>query len=410
MLYFKHNELAEKYRVSLKTVHNWIDTAKRGKVNLKLYKTSNRTYIADTAENTLVLQKLATKGKKFRNTLHHKTIRPNPNFYEIYNHRHILDIITNLSVHREIPREYNYFEEGAVNWDKWLRHLAAEEASNILKGTVELISINTEALDRLLEGAKKVNVIDLGVGNAHPVKELLHHLIEKQLLHRYIGIDISTAMLSIAERNVKEWFGDKINFEGHVRDISYDHFDDLLVDDMVGKDAEETINLVLLLGMTPSNIRSFTDAFKAAYSSMNSNDLLLYVTKPDTEASRQYLDFNPVPGESKLSPNHKYVLDLMNIDESFYDVEMGFDVKQRMRYVRVRLKTAITIDFSYGQIDRAVSFEKGDTILLLRVWHLTAIENIAELEKIGLKSLQFSLTKDQQYLLTISGVEVNKNS
>jgi uncharacterized SAM-dependent methyltransferase len=408
MRYFKHSELTELYHVSLKTVHNWIDAAKQGKVSLKLHQASNRTYIADTPENSLILKQLSEKGKKYRNTVHNKVIHPKSEFYEIYSRRQILDIITNVNVHGEIPRQYNYLKDGATNWDNWLNRLAKEEASNILKGTVELIRANMGAIERLLEGGKKVNVIDLGVGNAYPVKELLGHLIEMGVLHRYIAIDISPSMLAVAERNIKEWYGDKVQFEGYVRDISYEHFDDLLVDDMLDKEADSTINLVLLLGATPVNFRSFTDVFNAVRSSMGGNDLLMYTDKPDTETSRRYFDFNSLPGAGKLSPNHQYILDLMNIDESLYDVEMGFDPAQRMRYIRVRMKAAITIKFNFGDTERVVNLEKGDAILLLRVWHMTALELISAFEGTGFTLVQSSLTKDRQYFLSISAVETKQ--
>jgi uncharacterized SAM-dependent methyltransferase len=98
----------------------------------------------------------------------------------------------------------------------------------------------------------------------------------------------------------------------------------------------------------------------------------------------------------------------MNVDESLYDVEMGFDIAQRMRYIRVRLKTAITIQFNFGDTERNVNFEKGDTILLLRVWHMTALEIISVFEKAGFTLVQSSITKDRQYFLSISAVEAKR--
>lgn len=409
MIYFKHPELSDKYHVSLKTIHNWIDGAKQGKVALKLHTVSNRTYIANTPENILALTKLAEKGKKYRNTLHHKTIQPEPAIYDILSRRQILDVINNLNVHKELPKQYDYLQDGASNWDNWIKRLAKEDASaNLLKGTLELIHANMAVIDRLLVDNKKVNVIDLGVGNAYPVKELLAHLVELGILHRYIAIDISPAMLEIAKRNVKEWFGEDFPYEGYVRDITHEQFDDLLVDDMLDNKGEETTNLVLMLGGTPTNFRSYGSAFRAAYNSMGSNDLIMHTIKPDTETARQYFDFNSTPNSNdKLSPGDQngYLLSLLNIDPSLYDVERGFDPTQMIRYVRIRLKASITVQFTFDKKKRTVSLEKGDTVLLHRIMHLSALEIISEFEKLGFTLLQSSLTKDRQYLLTICGLE-----
>lgn len=405
MIYFKHSELVDEYRVSLKTVHNWIDAAKQGKVDLRLHQENGKTYIANSPDNIAALKKLADKGKKYRNTLHQKVVTPQPEFYELYSQRQILDIISNLTIHREIPRQYNYMDGGAKSWDDWVNRLQIEEEANILKGTQELLHANLGSLDLLLQGGKRVNIIDLGVGNALPVKELLSHLLEMGMLHRYIGIDISEDMLRIAEKNIDEWFDGKVRFEGYVRDISYERFDDLLVSDSLNNDTGEVINLVLLLGGTPMNFRSPQDVLNVIYGSMGEHDLLAYTDKPDTEASRRYFDFNPKPGSIRLSPNHSFILGLMNIDQSLYDVEMGFNEQKRMRYIRIKLKAALSIKFKFESGERSVALEKGDTILLLRIWHQSIHEMIANFEEIGLTLLQSSLTKDRQFLLTISGVD-----
>lgn len=409
MQYFKHAELAAKYHVSLKTVHNWIEAAKHGKGNLKLHTHNGRTYIANTPENTTTLARMSESGKKYRNTIHHKDVYPEQEFYDTFSNRQILDIITNLNVYGEIPRQYNYFKNGATNWDNWLKRLAGQDHSNILTGTIELIDINLSAIERLLEGKKKINVIDLGAGNAYPVKDLLSYLLKKGILNRYIAIDISESMLAVAKDNTRKWFGDEFNFEGYVRDMSFERFDDLIVEDMLEKDARETINLVLLLGATPGNFRSTQSIYKTVHDSMGDKDLLLYTGKPDTETARRYFDFNSSSEPSKLSPNHKYILDILNIDADLYDVEMGYDQIKRMRYIRVRLLKSLTLHFSAQNIERSLDLEKGDTILLLRVWHQTAVEIISDFDNAGFTLLQSSLTKDRQYFLSISGVQAKQS-
>lgn len=406
MPYLKHAELANEYHVSLKTVYNWVDAAKAGKLDLQLFTNGGNSYIEDTPDNAKTLRKLAEKGKKFRPAAYTKTLRPDPKFYDIYNQRQVLDIITNLSVHGEIPRQYNYLGDGAKNWEKRIQQYEARGAANSLTGTIEVLRSHQDDIDQLLAGKKRVNVIDLGVGNARPVKELLAHLLERGVLHRYIGIDISSTMLTMAKRNIKEWFGDAIKFEGYERDFTKQQFDDLLVRDMLDKDADETVNLVLLLGDTPVNFRAYNDAFKPIFNSMHRDDLLINTLKPDTEASRRYFDFGSGLSLGKLSQNHKYILDLLNIDESLYKVEMGFNERERMRYIRVRLKAALLLQFDLGDsMQRDVSLEKGETILLFRAWHLSAPDVISELQGAGFQFLQANLSKDRQYLISLSGVD-----
>lgn len=410
MIYFKHSELTNDYHVSLKTVHNWIDAAKQGKLDLQLHEVNGRTYIANTPTNILLLEGLANKGKKYRNTLHHKVVTPKLEFYENYNRRQVLDIISSLEIHREIPRKYNYLDGGANNWDSWVKRLQVEQNSNILKGTIELLDSNMDSLLRLIEGYKYVNVIDVGVGNAMPIKELLGRLLGAKLLHRYVALDISDTMLRIAQQNIKEWFKGQVRFEGYARDVSYERFDDLLVDDMLSSDSASTINLVLYLGGTPTNFRSPADTLKVVCGSMGDKDLLIYTDKPDTEASRRYFDFNPQKGATTLSPNHSFILGLLNVDGGLYDTEMGYNENLQMRYIRIRLKTALTIKFRFEGGERDVVLEKGETILLLRIWHKGVLGLISEFEEVGFSLLQSSLTQDRQFLLTISSVNKSRRS
>lgn len=410
MLYFKHSDLVKKYKISLKTVHNWIDASKQGKLSLKLHETSRGTYIANTPGNTAALAHLVEQRKKYRNTRHHKVVTPKPEFYKLYTRRQILDIISNLNIHREIPRQYNYMDGGAENWDKYAQRMWKEDGSNLLKSSVSLLHANLGNIDSLIGKNSKVNVIDVGVGNALPVKELLAHLLERGLLHRYIAIDISESMLHIAKRNIEQWFGDSVKFEGYVRDVSFERFDDLLVDDMLSDNADETINLALILGATPINLRTPGDMLRTIYASLGHEDLVIHTIKPDFEEDRRYFDFNSGPKIESLSPNHSFILDLLNIDNSLYDAEMGYDEQNRMRYIQARLKTSLSIQFMFSnKAKRSVYLEKGDTILLWRAWHLSATEIISNFEKVGFALLQSSMTKDRQYLLIISGINNKAN-
>ena len=398
------------YHVSLRTVHNWIEGAKQGKVELELYKADGRTYIADTPENLVCLERLSEKGKKFRNTLYDKVITPKPEFYELYSKRQILDIITNLTIYKEIPRQYNYFDGGANNWDKFALHMWDQKVPNLLKSTVQLIHANLGVLDLLLNRADKVNIVDIGPGNGLPVKELLSHLLKSGKLHRYIAVDISESMLKIAERNINDWFGSQVKFEGYVKDVTYERFDDLIVDDMLNQGKERTVNLALLLGATPMNFREPYDTLKVIYKSLGKDDLLIYTDKPDSEAERRSFGVNsePGPGARALSSKYSFIFDLLNIDESLYDVEMGFNKADRERYIRVRLKAALSIRFKFKDGERTVDLEKGESILLWRVWHQAALEIISEFEKRGFRLLQAGLTEDRQYFLSVSGVEIDQ--
>ena len=74
-----------------------------------------------------------------------------------------------------------------------------------------------------------------------------------------------------------------------------------------------------------------------------------------------------------------------------------------------RLSTSITIQFKTGDDSyHEVRIEKGEALLLLRVWHRTALQYISDFEKTGFMLLHSSLTKNREYFLSISGIEPKK--
>jgi len=406
MLYFKKAELAEDYHVSQKTVTNWIRQAKEGKLDLELHEEHDRTRIANTTRNIILIKRLVEERRKFRNTRAIKSVSPKPEFYKLYSQQQIFDISSSLDIYREVAFQYRYLiEEVADYWDRYAQRLAAEEIPNLLNVSTGQLNLHWGYIDDLLSRYSKINVVDVGVGNALPVKDLLQRLIGQRKLGRYIGVDISPAMLRVAQRNIKSWFGTKVRFEGYEADINHDRLTDLLMSEVLDGGAEDTANLVLVLGGTFGNLRTPDSAFQTVHDSMNRNDFLIHNLKLDSKVARRYFDFAVDAELQPLDTMTRLFIDLLNVDESFYDAEIGYDEQLGERYARIRLKVALTITFKLEKGERVIEFNKNDTILVWRYWHQTAQQVTDQLNRNGFDTLQASQTEDKDYLLTISRVK-----
>lgn len=411
--YFKNTELARLYNVSEKAVRNWIDATKQGKLELQLYKGENRSYIAHTTKNVSLIEELVAKGQKYKNSRSHKLLTPAPKFYQLYNSNQILDIISSLNIRRELPLQYNYLNSGADDWDRYAQRLAEEEASNMLITCRELLETNFDSLDRLVGEHKRVNLIDIGIGNCVPVRGLVEHFVKKGALNRYVGIDISKSMLDIAEANMHEWFGDAAKFEFYERDISHDEFSDLLAYDYFGKEEEVPLNIILLLGGTIANFEVPDDILRTINRAMQPDDIFVCSLKLDTPNSRQYFDLDPDPTVvHRMASWHRLVLDLLNVDESLYDLEQVFDEEKKARFIGAKLKMDISIKFKLNKGEHTIRLRKGETILVLRYWHLNATGVVELFEKNGFEILQASKSRNHEYILTIgetrNGVVIKK--
>ncbi|MGF7229510.1 MAG: L-histidine N(alpha)-methyltransferase [Candidatus Saccharibacteria bacterium] len=407
MKYYKNTELAELYHVSEKSVRNWIDAASAGKLDLELYEKSGRFLIANTTKNLHIIEELVERRKKFKNTRGHKIVSPKSEFYELYNDKQILDIMTNIDVHREIPLQYSYFDGGAKYWSEYSQKLLKEKVPNMLTSIMKLFDVNEGYIDAMIAAYGRVNIIDLGVGDASPMRKLLTHIQKKGKLNRYIGVDFSSDMLTLAENNIKAWFGDSVPFEGHVCDIGYDRFDDILRERIFEGD-KDVINVVVLIGGTLTNFRDPEHAIRVINASLGKNDYFIYGLKLDTESSRRYFDFN-VEADARILPkNQSLVPGLLNLDESFYEIEQYYDEKQRARFARLRLKFDVTINFIVRDTERHLSLSKGETILVWRYWHQGAMDVVKQFDQSGFDLMQTSLTEDKEYLLAISKVKVGQ--
>ena len=400
MKYFKNTELAKLYNVSEKSVRNWIEAARQGKLDLQLFEEGGKSYMLNSSYNTQQVEKLVQKGKKYKNTRGAKIVKPSSKFYKLYNQKQIVDIISNIDIYREIPLQYCYFNSGAEHWDQYTQNLLNEYGPNPLNSTVQLLDLNLPYLDLLLEDYSVVNIVDVGVGNALPIRKVLAHFADNGKLNRYIGLDISNEMLDIAKNNVKKWFGGKVKLEGHIRDFNQDRFGDLLVADSFNDSEANVANLIFFLGGTINNLREPDHALAAVHDSMGKDDIFLFSKRLDTEKSRRHFDVT-APGNLATT----LVVDLLNIHKDFYDVEQYFNEQKMAREARIKLKVAITIEFELQGKRRSVEVNKGESILVWRASHQGALETIAQFDTNGFELVQAAKSTDQNYILMMSKIK-----
>ncbi len=402
MKYFKNTELAKLYNISEKSVRNWIDAAKTGKLELQLNEINGKHYVSNTSSNSRVIEDLVQKGKKYKNTRGFRTINPDEDFYQSYTPEQILDIISNLTIYREIPTVYSYADGGAKYWDGYAQRLLGEQAPNLLNRTIDLLDDTSGYIERLIADHKRINVVDLGPGNGLPVRKTLERLVNAGKLNRYIAIDGSKEMLNILEHNVKEWFGDTVKFESHVRDFSNHPFQDLFAYDEVDEDGNVPTNLVLLFGSTLSNFRSPRMALQMINSSMGREDFLMYAGYLDTPNTQRYFDYMNGPTQKFRS---ELILSHIGIDDSMYTMEQFFDNEKRARFGSIMPKIDLCINFELAKGIRKVELRKNEPITVWRHWQKNAVELVQLFDQSDFDIMQATKSANEQYILITSKIK-----
>jgi len=403
MKYFKNTEAAAIYKVSEKSVRNWIAAAITGKNKLELLDHNGRHYIANTAKNDVVMSELAAHGQRYRNMLSRKIVVPRLEFYSTYTDSQVLNIFSNLDIHREIPLQYTYFEDGATHFDLYNKRLLNERTMNTLNATEDLMVSNFQMIDYLLRDFDRINIVDLGVGNAYAVRSLLEHLIQKEKLGKYVGVDISQEMLDIAESNIKNWFGDSVPVENQVSDLNYDRFGHFLANNPFID--EKSVNIVLMLGGTLSNMRQPTRVLRLINDSMGKDDILIHSAKLDSLRSRRYFNFDATSQSKKLDRIFGTAIHLLNIDEVDYETQQLYDEQQKCRLVKIILNYDVDLNLQVYGKERFIHFKKGESIVLFRAYHWKTRDVLDRFEAADFDLLNISKTFNQEFILTISKIK-----
>ena len=410
MKYFKNIELAEMYKVSPNTIGNWIEAVKDKKLNLQIEDNDNRTYILNTPHNHNVLKDLSTKGKKFKNTRSLRTIEPKPEFYTTFTETQIIDIATSLEIHKEIDLKYTYFSSGATWWDNYIKRNIKEGKSYTVNNTIQLLDSNTYFIEALVKKYNKINIIDLGSGNAYPVRNFIDYFQKKNVLNKYIAIDYSSDLLKMAENNVKEWFHNTIPVETRNLDFNYELFKDLLfINTSSNNDSDQYVNIILFLGTTIENQRKYNQSLGIIKNSMGPNDILVLAHRLDSSSSRLAVNFNsndPAKKASDLEQQIKLVLDLLNINEDMYDVERIYSEEEKSRIIRAVLKSDINIKIKTKSFQKIISLQHQDKVIFFRHRHHTFAEVIGILAEVDFNVLHATTSQVNEEIMVISKLNI----
>lgn len=404
MLYFRNTELAKLYDISEKTVRNWIKQAQGGKLEFDLYTADNgKTYLADTTRNTLAVEALIANNKKYVNGRTHKAVWATDEFDKTFSRKQKYDIISHLEKFNEFPFHYAHVGRSAEVCAQYYDRLFVEPILNPQTFSSKFLSDHEISILELF-GDQKINVVELGGRTALTTKDFISTLHDLGQLGSYVDVDVSNDMIKLNRSNIEKWFNDDISYVASQKDVTRDRFDDVLIscaDDI-------SRNLVMLLGGTLSSFNDKKFALLNIRQSLMSNDYFMLSTKLDSEASRRYFDFNPSYQGELLPLKELFLIELLNIDKTFYDVEQFYDEQERQRRIQVRLKFDVTVKFKLEQGTKSIDFKKNETILLWRFWHQTMEEIIQEFNECGFNVMQAFKSPDEQYAMIIAKVKADK--
>ena len=379
MSYLKTSYITNQYNVTTTTVYNWIKGSRDGDNFLTLSNVNGKEYILDSEENHKEMQRLANNGKKNKPRFSYTKLTASKDFYSVFDSSQRVEIIHDLANYKEIQHKFTYLGIGAKRWGKYVEDSVQKKISNPTTNTAKLL----ETIDKYISTKlpkNTVNIFDIGVGDAYPVKYYLSRLLESKILKHYIPLDISVEIINMALENTKSWFGDKINQSGYVLDIANHNFRDI-----AAKHSDADKNIILFLGSTIENLRNKIETILNIKNSMENGDLLVLSFSLDIENSDKpirYPDLKDSPDE-KLGLKKRWIPELLGITKDMYEVKdlYNYDTSERLKYIVFNHDIEISFDTEVGE--KIISFRAGEQLLVWRHSHHTLKSLVEKMENYG---------------------------
>ncbi|HEX8763104.1 MAG TPA: L-histidine N(alpha)-methyltransferase [Candidatus Saccharimonadales bacterium] len=308
--------------------------------------------------------------------------------YEVLNAQTLQSIMSSLTSSHELPLRFSYLGEGATRWDNAITVLSSEKQKALLPNYASILKSLWECI-----GDSPVNVIDLGPGNGLQAKELIDQLQSKDQLHAYVGADISSKMLVIASKNVRDWTHSETPVITHVKDFIKEDIDDIFNDEQLGTHPR----VVLILGGTLDNDASPVEVLRKISQYLRPKDLLLYDVLTPIDAPSSQAAF-------LLSPRHSYLLELLGIRSDLYKTQRIYDASSHTRVDQIIPTADIELTYKINNIPRVATLREGEPITIWRYHSISPQEAKDNLQQSGLRVIATSDSKERRSLLFLCAV------
>lgn len=408
MKYYKNIELAKMYQVSIDTISNWIHSSIEGKLELQLYNSGKRIYIVDSPFNHYQLKNLAEKSRRFKNKKYLKPIQAADSFYSTYSDKDIINIIRGIDLEREIPLKYCFFGCGAALWNQQAEAIWAQQPGTVLPNTKSLLRYTKNLVEDYLENYSKINIIEIGPGNAIPSRELIKQVFDSGKLGKYIAYDISTDMQEFAHKNLITWFGKDFPYEFYCGDITRDSFPELVFSNSIAKTDNGVCNMFLFIGGEIENDRLYQEQLKNIAKSMGKNDILILEHGLDNDRSKHNFTFyeETAPINNEDLKFRGQVLDYLGITPDTYDVERYYSYEKKAKVVDIVLECDYKISVDINKSKYQLLLNKNEHITIWRYNSHTYLDVINEIGNAGFELVMTSTTVDGSSIIVVGRLQV----
>jgi uncharacterized SAM-dependent methyltransferase len=237
--------------------------------------------------------------------------------------------------------------------------------------------------------------VDIGSGNAYPLKNFLFQLYQKDLLNKYVAVDISKELSLIAENNVKNWLP---NVEVLTLNIDFEKQD--LTEILFEIKNNDVINIMFLVGGAYGNLEDREKFLKIIRDSLDGDDILVIQNKhydPKSFSELKHLD--------TLKDLLVWIPRMLGVDINSSEIVKRYEPSLESRVVYLKLDKDYDIQFDVKGVIKNVQLLKGQEIRLLKHHMSTIHEVIGESTRSNLELTHYSTNENRSDMICIFDVK-----
>lgn len=322
-----------------------------------------------------------------------KKVDVSEEFYKIFSENEVINIINDLKFKRQIKHKYDYYGSGAKAWDEFYF------TSPLTQILTEMRPIIMHNILYYIGDSDLCNFIDIGPGNAHPMKNWLQQFIELNIMNNYVAVDISPDINCVIQNNINSWFP-KIQYREYVRDIETEEITGLLIENKMNitDPSIKIANIIVNFGNTMCVHDDRLDALKNMSKGMDTSDILIFsytTDTPNNKIAHKYVSNKS--GEAV----HGWIPAMLGLNYDLKLVETSYNPAINAKVKSLTLDADYIINFKvFGGIV-PVQLYKGEKIDLWR-HYLISMDNLgSDLEEARLEPLLHMYDKTRSNAMVI---------
>lgn len=299
------------------------------------------------------------------------------------------ELLAAISARGEIPVKFSYLDGGEQLWDEI--YSERSEDGGMANTELNLLTSHLESFARVFTGAQGINLIDLGCGNGKPAIPILKELQKHNFKVFYTGVDISTDMLELAEKNLNKEFPNL-----PIEKLLIDFEKDSLSDELLSiKQQNNYPSLLLNFGNTLGNYVNTSSVLTNFLESMTLEDYLLVGNGLANDYNPQQILASYTEVVKNMVTRPAKLLGIYGDSDEFLWV--WNNTKNRVE-ARIKLKAPKVIKLA----NQNINLQSGEELLVMRsnkyseasltklLSEVASEQNYLQLQKTVMKSWQWS--------------------